>query len=218
MADLWSWLVGGDGADASAASPSPGGFEAAPPPQLRAPAAFAASPRSGTAMSRQVPAQGFKPKTASVPGAAPPRRPRESCICGVSPEDLCGEEVVEDLVYVRSYNFTEPPQDHPSGPPVLTPAFPAQVPQGRDEIVKELFRAVVRDDAVAVSELLRLGNLDIKRVRNGAGQSLLQVAKERNKTSVRLYLTELAKRSSTSGLAGAASPCEGRYYSAAGGA
>eukprot|EP00928_Gymnodinium_smaydae_P034116 TRINITY_DN2425_c1_g1_i1.p1 TRINITY_DN2425_c1_g1~~TRINITY_DN2425_c1_g1_i1.p1 ORF type:complete len:347 (-),score=36.13 TRINITY_DN2425_c1_g1_i1:118-1074(-) len=76
---------------------------------------------------------------------------------------------------------------------------------GRDEIVKELFRAVVRDDAFAVSELLRLGNLDVKRVRNRARQSLLQVAIERNKTGVRLYLTELAKRSSTSGLADSSS-------------
>eukprot|EP00928_Gymnodinium_smaydae_P034118 TRINITY_DN2425_c1_g1_i4.p1 TRINITY_DN2425_c1_g1~~TRINITY_DN2425_c1_g1_i4.p1 ORF type:complete len:334 (-),score=60.38 TRINITY_DN2425_c1_g1_i4:129-1130(-) len=77
---------------------------------------------------------------------------------------------------------------------------------GRDEIVRELFRSVVRDDAVAVSELLRLGNLDVKRVRNGGRQSLMQVAIERNKTSVRLYLTELAKkRSATSGLADSSS-------------
>eukprot|EP00928_Gymnodinium_smaydae_P034117 TRINITY_DN2425_c1_g1_i2.p1 TRINITY_DN2425_c1_g1~~TRINITY_DN2425_c1_g1_i2.p1 ORF type:complete len:343 (-),score=53.05 TRINITY_DN2425_c1_g1_i2:129-1157(-) len=76
---------------------------------------------------------------------------------------------------------------------------------GRDEIVRELFRSVVRDDAVAVSELLRLGNLDVKRVRNGGRQSLMQVAIERNKTGVRLYLTELAKRSSTSGLADSSS-------------
>eukprot|EP00927_Polykrikos_kofoidii_P029669 TRINITY_DN25625_c0_g1_i1.p1 TRINITY_DN25625_c0_g1~~TRINITY_DN25625_c0_g1_i1.p1 ORF type:complete len:192 (+),score=26.55 TRINITY_DN25625_c0_g1_i1:114-689(+) len=60
------------------------------------------------------------------------------------------------------------------------------------EFVKEMFRNVMRDDVEAVSNLLSRG-IDVKLIRNRAGQSLLQVATQRGKANVREYLVRSAK-------------------------
>mmetsp|Transcript_9034 Transcript_9034/g.23621 ORF Transcript_9034/g.23621 Transcript_9034/m.23621 type:complete len:227 (+) Transcript_9034:99-779(+) len=62
----------------------------------------------------------------------------------------------------------------------------------REEVSKTLFRAVMRDDVATVQAFVS-GGLDVKKVRNSARQSMLQVATERGKTQVQAYLDTLAK-------------------------
>merc|ERR1712139_87686 len=66
-------------------------------------------------------------------------------------------------------------------------SFMALEGRGRN-VEKEAFQAVMRDDAVKLKELLDLGvRLDL---RNGGGQTLLQLAQERGKQSCEQVLIE----------------------------
>lgn len=61
-----------------------------------------------------------------------------------------------------------------------------------DDRIKDLFRAVMQDDAIAVAQFVQDG-LDVLSVKNGAKMTALQVATDRGKKVVRQYLEDLAK-------------------------
>ncbi|CAE8655404.1 unnamed protein product, partial [Polarella glacialis] len=73
-------------------------------------------------------------------------------------------------------------------------------PSDSEELVKDLFRAVMKDDAAALEQIRASSAIDILTVRNSANQTPLQLATERGKKDVKAYLEGRKK-----GGAGAAS-------------
>eukprot|EP00929_Paragymnodinium_shiwhaense_P075455 TRINITY_DN38578_c0_g1_i1.p1 TRINITY_DN38578_c0_g1~~TRINITY_DN38578_c0_g1_i1.p1 ORF type:complete len:275 (+),score=52.81 TRINITY_DN38578_c0_g1_i1:81-905(+) len=121
--------------------------------------------------------------------AALGRPPRDrSCMCGTG-VDLCGDDdiVTDDITVVQTYSVLSP---GPGGgrlgsPQLMTPG------QSSDATRKMFFGAVMRDDIDAMQQMLHAG-VDIKGMRNGAGQSPLQVATERGKQHSRAFLMQQA--------------------------
>ncbi|CAJ1369338.1 unnamed protein product [Effrenium voratum] len=76
----------------------------------------------------------------------------------------------------------------------------AQDPQ---ELVKELFRAVIRDDVESVKRIHESG-IDVLVVRNSAQQTPLQLARERGRKEVKAFLESGVRSNRTAGTLGTA--------------
>eukprot|EP00929_Paragymnodinium_shiwhaense_P003013 TRINITY_DN10338_c0_g1_i1.p1 TRINITY_DN10338_c0_g1~~TRINITY_DN10338_c0_g1_i1.p1 ORF type:complete len:231 (-),score=31.89 TRINITY_DN10338_c0_g1_i1:488-1180(-) len=101
------------------------------------------------------------------PMRLPERRRERGCLGTCDATELCGDDEVDECQMVLISQME-----------AVTSPTSAQ---------RQVFRAVMDDDVACLAGLVASG-VDLKGVRNGAGQSPLQVAIERNKVRVRQYL------------------------------
>jgi len=146
---------------------------------------------------------GFQQQVASGTQQGPPLLPparhgsgaggkRGSCYCGADFDDLCGDaediEADDNFKYDYSHEGIVDSDVNSHGGQT---SYQFSAAASRGSVDRELFKAVMRDDVFTVQDFVKRG-VDVKTVRNGARQSLLQVATERGKIHVQTYLEAVA--------------------------